>query len=221
MQLSGLLTKKRCAPMKAGFPAVFLTSLMLAGCCTSTYPPRTGRNEMQGWGDTSVCGIFAGWGTREEPQRSEAVYTPVTLNEYSEYVCSLVDIEDYATCANRLEEYYRESFDSETPPGNSTSGPFAVLLENEMYVGSYRSDPFSGSFRVSNGTSGCKGSYNALYGDKTAVFKVWCDNGERGTARMVRDRYGRDGIGIITMDDGAQGKIIFGPRIAEAARSAL
>jgi hypothetical protein len=38
---------------------------------------------------------------------------------------------------------------------------------------------------------------------------------------MVRDRYGRDGIGVVMMDDGTEGTVVFGPRIAEAARSAM
>ena len=208
--------------MKAAFPAVLLSSFVLAACCTSVYPPEAGRVEGQeAWTDTSVCGIFSGWGTTDQPARSEALYTPVTASEYTGYVCGLVDIEDYATCANRVERFYRESLDDPNPPGSSTTGPFAVLLENELYVGSYRSDPFSASFRVASGSRSCKGSYNALYGDADPVFKVWCDNGARGKARMVRDRYGRDGIGVVLMDDGTEGRIVFGPRIAEVARSAL
>jgi hypothetical protein len=208
--------------MKTALPAVLVSSLALAGCCTSTYPPYdVGRIDMQEWGDTSVCGIFSGWGTREQPQRSEALYTPVTVAEYSRYVCSLVDIEDYATCANRVEKYYSDSLEFPIPPGTSTSGPFAVLLEDELYVGSYRSDPFSASFRISSVENNCWGSYNAIHGDKDAVFKVQFDNGDRGQARIVRDRYGRDGIGVVMMDDGAEGRIVFGPRIAKVARSAL
>ena len=206
--------------MKAVLPVVFMSSLALAGCCTSTYPPQSaGRIDAQEWGDTSICGIFSGWGTREQPERSEALYTPVTTAEYSADLCGMVDIEDYATCANRVEKFYRESLDNPVAPGSATTGPFAVLLDKELYVGSYRSDPFSASFRVSSGANSCRGSYNAIYGDKEAVFKVWCDDGGRGRARMVRDRYGRDGIGVVMMDDGTEGRIVFGPRIAEVARS--
>jgi len=207
--------------MKAALPAVFFSSLVLAGCCTSTYQTSSNRIDGQEWGDFSVCGIFSGWGTTKQPERSEALYTPVTVDEYAREICSLVDIEDYATCANRVEEFYQKSLDNPIQPGSSTSGPFAILLQNELYTGSYRSDPFSASFRVSNERDSCKGSYNALHGDKNAVFKVWCDNGDRGKARIVRDRYGRDGIGVVTMDDGTVGRIVFGPRIAEVARSAL
>lgn len=228
--IAGNLTKKRgplatarYVQMKAALPAVLLSSFALAACCTSTYPPeKTGRIDgEEAWSNTSVCGIFSGWGTKVQPERSEALYTPVTAAEYSRYICGLVDIEDYATCANRVERLYRDSLDDRNPQGDSASGPFAVLFEDDLYVGSYRSDAFSASFRVSSGSRICKGSYNAIYGDEDAVFDVWCDNGARGKARMVRDRYGRDGIGVVTMDDGAEGRIVFGPRIAEVARAAL
>ena len=65
------------------------------------------------------------------------------------------------------------------------------------------------------------GKYNAVQGDTDAVFDVWCDNGDQGTARMVRDKYGRDGVGVVKLDDGTEGRIVFGPMVAEVARSAL
>ena len=77
------------------------------------------------------------------------------------------------------------------------------------------------SFQVSSDRNACKGSYNALQGDEDAVFDVWCDNGEQGSARMVRDRHGRDGVGAVELNDGTEGRIVFGPMVAEVARSAL
>ena len=207
--------------MNATLSAVLSTSLALAGCCTSIFPPDTSRVDGQEWGDTSVCGPFSGWGATEQPERSEALYTPVTAAEYSKSLCGHIDIKDFATCANRVEDLYRESANDPIPPGSSTAGPFAVLLQDDLMIGSYRSDPFSASFRVSSDTNACKGSYNAIYGDSDGVFKVLCDNGDQGTARMVRDRYGRDGIGVVMMDDGVEGKLVFGPRIANVARAAL
>jgi hypothetical protein len=207
--------------MSANLPAVLLTSLVLAGCCTSIYPPSSARIDGQEWGDTSLCGILSGWGTTVQPYRSEALYTPVTAAEYTRYVCGHIDIEDFATCANRVGRFYRESLDDPIQPGQSTSGPFAVLFDDDLLIGSYRSDPFSASFRVSSESSSCQGSYNAVAGDTDAVFDVWCDSGAKGAARMVRDRYGRDGVGEVTMDDGTKGKIVFGPGIAKVARAAL
>lgn len=207
--------------MNATLPAILSTSLALAGCCTSVYPPETSRVDGQEWGDTSVCGMFSGWGTTRWPDRAEALYTPVTAAEYTRYLCGHIDIRNYATCANRVDEFYRDSVNDPISPGSSTSGPFAVLLQDDLMIGSYRSDPFSASFRVSSDSNACQGSYNAIYGDSDRVFKVWCDNGETGSARMVRDRYGRDGIGVVTLDDGVEGRLVFGPRIAKVAREAL
>lgn len=207
--------------MNANLPALLLTSVAITGCCTSVYSPERDRVFGQEWGDTSVCGIFAGWGTTSQPERSEALYTPVTVEEYTKYICSQVDIEHFATCANRVDKFYRESRDLPVEPGESTSGPFAVLLDEDLLIGTYRSDPFSASFRVSSTKNSCTGSYNALYGDKDAVFKVWCDDGGQGTARMVRDRYGRDGVGFVRMDDGTEGTIVFGPGVAKVARASL
>jgi hypothetical protein len=198
-----------------------LLSLLLAGCCTSLGPPETGRVDGQEWGDTSLCGIFSGWGTAVQPDRSYALYTPVTSSEFTRRLCKHVDVEDYATCANRIEDVYRDSVDDPGSPGSSTSGPFAVVLAGDVLVGNYRSDPFSASFRVSSSSNSCAGSYNAIYGDKEPAFDVWCDDGRRGTARIVRDRHGRNGIGVVQMDDGTQGSIVFGRDVARAARSAL
>lgn len=207
--------------MNANLPAVLLTSLSLAGCCTSAYSPDTDRFYGLEWGDTSVCGIFSGWGTTVQPERSEALYTPVTIEEYTKYLCGHIDIEDFASCANRVDEFYRKSLEDPIQPGDALSGPFAVLMDNDLLIGTYRSDVFSASFRVSSSSNSCSGSYNAIYGDTDALFKVSCDDGGQGTARMVRDRYGRDGIGVVIMNDGTEGTIVFGPRIAKAARAAL
>jgi len=206
--------------MRTAVASLIVASLSLAGCCTSLGPEQ-GRIDGQEWGDTSVCGIFSGWGVREMPERSEALYTPVTLAEYTGYLCGRIDIEDFATCGNRVERFYRETVERRKQPGDSQSGPFAFRLGDALYTGSYRSDILSASFRVSSDSNSCTGSYNALFGDTEPVYKVRCDNGETGKARIVLDRWGRDGIGFVMMDDGTEGTIIFGPRIAEVARSAL
>jgi hypothetical protein len=207
--------------MNTALTSVLLTSVALAGCCTTVDPPGQGRVDGQEWGDTSVCGIFSGWGTTAQPERSEALYTPVTAAEYTRYICSQVDIEDFATCANRVADFHRQSLDDPIPPGSSASGPFAMILHNDLLVGAYRSDAFSASFSVSSAVNSCRGSYNAIHGDTDAVFRVWCDNGDRGKARIVRDRYGMDGIGVVLLDNGIEGRIVFGPRVARVARSAL
>jgi hypothetical protein len=86
-------------------------------------------------------------------------------------------------------------------------------MGEEVLFGSYRSDPFSAAFRVSNSQRGCRGSYNALQGSIDATFDVICSNGQRGEADIVLDRDGRSGIGGVYMDDGTPGRIVFGRRV--------
>jgi hypothetical protein len=187
-----------------------LGGLALAGCCM---PPkmdafsRMDETESRPWG---YCGIFSGYGTTEEPERLSAVYTPISVSEYGDLLCGHLAPEDYASCVNRIWDHYRQANREPSEPGDSSSGPFAVVVWGEVFLGSYWSDPFSASFSVSNGRLACRGSYNAFFGDKEAVFDVLCDNGKHGKAQMVRDRSGRNGIGRVYMDDGIVGKVVFG-----------
>jgi hypothetical protein len=84
------------------------------------------------------------------------------------------------------------------------------VVWDEVFLGSYWSDPFSASFRVSNDRLTCRGSYSALFGDHEPIFDVTCDNGKHGKADIVLDRSGRNGIGRVYMDDGVVGKVVFG-----------
>jgi hypothetical protein len=187
-----------------------LAGLILTGCCT--------RQELDSWSrfdgsenrPSGVCGIFSGFGTTEVPDRWGAVYSPVGVSEYGELLCGHLELEDYATCVNRVWAHYRERQRTPQAPGETTSGPFAVVVYDRILLGSYWSDPFSASFSVSDDGVTCRGSYSALYGDQKPVFDVTCDNGMRGKARIVRDRSGSNGIGGLEMDDGAQGRIVFG-----------
>jgi hypothetical protein len=92
-----------------------------------------------------------------------------------------------------------------------------VVVGDRVLLGSYWSDPFSASFSVANDRVSCRGSYNALFGDKETVFDVDCSNGMRGKAKTVRDRNGRAGIGRVYMDDGTEGKIVFGQDVVGGA----
>jgi hypothetical protein len=83
-------------------------------------------------------------------------------------------------------------------------------MGGEVYVGDYRSNPFKADFRVSNGRNGCRGAYNAITGSADAVFDVYCDDGRSGWADVIRAGDGRNGIGKIALDDGAEGDIVFG-----------
>jgi hypothetical protein len=157
-----------------------------------------------------LCGIFSGWGSTAEPERWTAVYTPVGVTEYGDLLCGHLEPEDYASCVNRIWEHYRESARKRPERGDSTSGPFAVVVWDEVFLGHYWSDPFSAAFQVSNDRLVCRGAYSILHGAQEPVFDVSCDNGKHGKADIVLDRTGRNGIGRVYMDDGTVGKVVFG-----------
>ncbi len=196
---------------RAGLALLLVAGIGLSGCCSRR--PATEFNRFDGTANqaTGVCGIFAGFGTTDEPERWGALYTPITVDEYGELLCGRLDPADYATCVNRTWAHYRQAQRQPDAPGESTSGPFAVVVGQELLLGRYQSQPFAAHFRVSNERLSCEGGYDAFAGDTQAIFKVRCNNGLRGWAQMVRDRNGRDGIGGLYMDDGTVGKIVFGP----------
>lgn len=213
----------RWRPFPAGplAPVIALAlALALAGCCSRK--PDTDFNRFDGTANQAVglCGIFSGFGTREEPARWSAVYSPISKEEYGQLLCGQVDPLDYASCVNRTWSHYRQGQREPDVPGESTSGPFAVLFGPEILLGSYWSNPFAARFRVSNTQLSCEGQYDAFQGDTEAVFKVLCSNGQRGRAQIVRDQLGRDGMGAIYLDDGTQGRIVFGHDILSAAAEA-
>jgi hypothetical protein len=196
--------------MKTMLPLVLTASLTTAGCCTQIEPDDFARLAGTDRDTNGLCGIFAGWGTLDEPERFQAVYTPVTPAEIGERLCRGVELEDYASCINQTVDYYREVSRERLPRGAATAGPFAMRLDGRLYLGTYDSDPFSAYFRVADDSNTCRGSYSALAGATDAIFDVRCDDGRRGTADIVLDREGRNGIGGVFMDDGTRGDIVFG-----------
>ncbi|MEJ2327098.1 MAG: hypothetical protein P8Y25_09910 [Chromatiaceae bacterium] len=154
----------------------------------SVKPYDVDRLELSEYHPGPWCGIFSGYGASTEPARAEAVYSPVAPTEYGEILCENRSVEDYASCLNRVADYYRRFEDAPETEGSSTSGPFAVVMD----------------------TDSCTGSYNGFFGSKSSVFAVSCDDGRTGTAEIVRDRKGRSGVGYISLTDGSKGKIVFG-----------
>lgn len=205
--------------MRFWLALLLVAGVGISGCCSRR--PATEFNRFDGTANqpTGFCGIFAGFGTTDEPERWGALYTPITVEEYGELLCGHLDPADYATCVNRTWAHYRQAQRQPNLPGESTSGPFAVVVGNEILLGTYWSQPFAAHFRVSNERLVCQGGYDAFAGDTQAVFQVRCNNGLKGKAQMVRDRNGRNGIGGIYMDDGTTGKIVFGPDTLGAARN--
>lgn len=144
--------------------------------------------------------------------------TMVEPMDYARTLCETVPRDEFSTCASRVLDHYRESARiTDVPFGYSTSGPFAMVVADQIYLGRYRSDPFSAAFEVAHGSDVCRGSYNAVAGSPDAILGVRCDDGRTGTADLVLDQGGRNGIGTVHFDDGTRGRIVFGHGAAGAA----
>ncbi len=168
---------------------------------------------------TLLGALTAGCAYGTDPA-SGRLFTNMSSLDYARLVCDPVEIEDYATCVNGMLGVYENSTEAEFPPEQATSGPFLVMLGADTYYGWYRSQPFVGDFRVSNGRTMCHGSYNAFAGSVNSDFRVHCDDGRQGTAEIVRDAGGRNGVGTLTMTDGAVGRIIFGREVLKGTPAA-
>jgi hypothetical protein len=156
-----------------------------------------------------IGALVVGCASNGDPEAG-GLYTRMSSLDYAKLICTPVDIDDYATCVNGMLAVYENPSDWEFPPEHATSGPFMVILGGDTYYGWYRSHPFAADFRVSDGKTICRGGYSAFAGSADAVFAVRCDDGRQGTADIVRDGQGRNGVGTITMNDGGTGRIVFG-----------
>lgn len=152
----------------------------------------------------------AGCGGDDATRDYDLVYTRVDPLEYARILCSGIDMRDQHTCLTSVMQHNKETRDLDVTPDEAVNGPFVVLLQDDLYRGRYVSQPFAAAFTVSNGINVCRGRYNAFAGDTRAVFKVICDDGSRGSANIMLDTGGRNGVGEVTMDDGTRGKIVFG-----------
>jgi hypothetical protein len=143
------------------------------------------------------------------PTHLGGIATTVSPTDYAERLCAAVDLESYATCMNEVLEGINQRRNP-MAPGDATSGPFAVIMEGDVYVGSYWTAVFVGRFSVSTGNKACRGEYNAFTGSADAIFDVYCDDGRSGWADLIRSMDGRNGIGKIALDDGTEGEVVFG-----------
>ena len=138
------------------------------------------------------------------------VFTDVKPIQYARILCRGIPIEDQHTCMTSVIEHQAEARDWELTPAEVVDGPFVVLLGDDLYRGSYVSNPFAAAFTISNGYNICRGRYDAFNGDTEAVFDLYCDDGSRGMANIILDTSGSNGVGILDMDDGRRGRIVFG-----------
>jgi hypothetical protein len=138
--------------------------------------------------------------------------TFVSPEEYGERLCAHVDLELYPSCLSQVLDYFYDPQPQDRPPGQPSLMPFAVAMEDRLYLGTYDWGPFNSSFRVASGTKTCRGSYSAFGGSQDALYDVYCSDGRAGWASTIRDQSGRNGIGQLTLNDGTKGEIVFGHR---------
>jgi hypothetical protein len=138
------------------------------------------------------------------PTHLGGISATVAPIDYGRRLCAHLDPESYSSCVSQVLDEIERGQPARLPPGYSTSGPFAVIMDGQVYIGDYRSSPFKADFRVSNGTDVCRGGYNAFTGSADAIFDVYCDDGRSGWADIIRASDGRNGIGKIALDDGTE-----------------
>ena len=151
----------------------------------------------------SGCGSFL-------PGHIGGIVTYVSPDDYAERLCAHVELESYPSCMSHVLDYFAEPHADDIPVSQATSGPFAVVMDRALYLGTYQGGPFSSSFRVASGTKACRGSFSAFTGSRDAIYDVYCDDGRAGWAATIRDQTGRNGIGQLTLSDGTKGEIVFG-----------
>ncbi len=91
------------------------------------------------------------------------------------------------------------------------SYPVAVVGPGETVFRGSATAAFleGGTFRATNGTISCRGTYLPVPAGETSTFPVNCSNGLSGVGTAVFQD-GLSGGGFITMQDGGQWQFIFG-----------
>ncbi len=160
----------------------------------------------------AVAGIAAGCSGNKGQIDYNLLFTYVEPIQYARILCRGIAMHDRHTCMTSVLAHYRETRYDEPDPSEVTGGPFVVVFDDDLYRGTYVSQPFAAAFTVSNGYNVCRGRYNAFAGDTKARFAVRCDDGSSGTARIILDVDGRNGIGELEFYGGGRGEIVFGHR---------
>ncbi len=144
------------------------------------------------------------------PTHLGGIAASVEPMDYARRLCTHLPLDAYPTCVSAVLDEFDRPQPTTPPLGYSTSGPFAVIMQGEMYLGDYRSSIFVADFSVSNGHQTCRGAYNAFRGSVDARYDVYCSDGRAGWADLIHDTDGRRGIGKLMLVDGTEGEIVFG-----------
>lgn len=153
---------------------------------------------------------LAGCSSDTSNRNYDLVFSDIKPMDYARIQCRLVPMEDRHTCLTTSLQHYRDVMLEPIPRNQVTQGPMVAIVGEEMYRGRYVSYPFRAAFTLSNGRNICRGRFDAFAGDKMTIYRVRCDNGATGTANLVLDISGSNGLGIAEMDDGTRAEIIFG-----------
>ncbi|QGU32025.1 hypothetical protein [Thermochromatium tepidum] len=137
--------------------------------------------------------------------------TSVTPDAYGQRLCRHLDLEDYSACLSEVLEYFEKPSPNDLPYGHhSNAGPIALVLDRRVYLGRYDGSPLVTSFHVTHGNQFCQGGYDAFAGSTDAILAVWCSDGRRGRADLTSALDGRNGIGLLELEDGTRAEIVFG-----------
>lgn len=154
--------------------------------------------------------VLAGCSTTPSSRDFDRLYVKVTPIEYARLLCRPEPMAERHSCMTSVIEHHRRARRQPRPGGDAVAGPFVAIIDLQRYRGRYVSNPFAAAFTITNGSNVCRGRYNAFAGDREPLLRFRCSDGRQGTARIVLDRTGRNGIGEWTMADGASGALVFG-----------
>jgi hypothetical protein len=160
----------------------------------------------------ATLSLVAGCGGHVGERNYDLLFTNVEPLEYARILCRGIPMRDQHTCMTSVLQHYHDSRWDEPDPSEVTGGPFVLVFADDLFRGTYVSNPFISAFAVSNGAERCHGRYDAFAGDTRADFRVHCDDGSTGLANIILDTDGRNGVGVLDLNDGRRGRIVFGHR---------
>jgi len=99
--------------------------------------------------------------------------------------------------------------------GGCATEPVAVIAANgHVLKGTTTASLGSGTFSLTDGTLTCDGNYDPSSPMPTITMQTQCSDGRTGTIVATRDATRRSGHGTFRLNDGTEGKLIFGSAAA-------
>ncbi len=157
-----------------------------------------------------LSAIILGCAANRAPVDLNLVFVDVKPIDYARILCRLVPMNERHTCMTTVIAHYRDNRGRDIAPDEAVDGPLVAFIDNQLYQGSYVSNPLAAAFSITNGSNICRGRYSAFAGDTEPVFRFRCTDRREGRAQIVLDQTGRNGIGKLEMTNGSSGDIVFG-----------